>query len=185
MTKPRPSAATHGRGNAWSRTARRHWRALTALAALIVAAVLALLLWPTPARYLPPPRARVYQAFDACLLTGAQGLADPAAAPVWAGMQDASTATQAKVSYLAAAGPATVGNALPYLAALLQRHCDVILAAGPAPLAAVTQVAPGNPTVHFIDIGGASPSPNVSVVANASATDIRTAVATLIRGLVH
>jgi hypothetical protein len=186
LKKPGRDARTRHGAIAWKRTARRHWRSLTVVAALGVAAVLALVLWPAPAsRQLPPPRARVYLAFDACLLTGAQGLADPATAPVWSGMQDASNATAAKVSYLAAAGPTTVGNALPYLAALLQRHCDVVLSVGPAQLAAVNQEAPNNPAVHFIDIGGAGSSTNISVVSNGPASDVRTTVATLIRNLVH
>ena len=49
-----------------------------------------------------PPRARQYLAFNACLLTGSRGLAGPQAAQAWAGMQDASLATRAKVEYLSA-----------------------------------------------------------------------------------
>ena len=44
----------------------------------------------------PPPRARVYESVDACLLTGARGLADPVAAQAWAGLEDASKATSAR-----------------------------------------------------------------------------------------
>jgi hypothetical protein len=53
-----------------------------------------------------------------------------AAAPVWAGMQDASLATHAKVQYLQVTGEATVGNALPYLATLVQRRYAVVFGAG-------------------------------------------------------
>jgi hypothetical protein len=53
----------------------------------------------------PAARARSYTDFQACLLAGDRGLADPAAAPLWAGMQQASLATHAKVSYLTVAGP--------------------------------------------------------------------------------
>lgn len=52
----------------------------------------------------PPSRAREYIEFQACLLTGAEGLSDPATQPVWAGMQEASRETRAKVSYLAVQG---------------------------------------------------------------------------------
>lgn len=44
-------------------------------------------LWPDdPAE----PRAREYRDVTVCLLTGAAGVTDPAAAPVWAGMQESS-----------------------------------------------------------------------------------------------
>jgi hypothetical protein len=175
--------------SAWWKAAVRRYRFLIAgVLVAAVAVVLAVALWPSPpARVLPPARARVYLAFDACLLTGAQGIADPAAAPVWAGMQDASNATRAKVSYLAAAGPDTVGTALPYLAGLLQRHCDVILAVGQAEVAAANQQAPSNSGVHFIEVTGAGSAKgaNVTVVENGSAAEVRTTVANLVRGLVH
>ena len=166
---------------------RRHRFLVAGVVVVVFAVVLTVLLWPAPpTRTLPPTRARAYLAFDACLLTGAQGLADPATAPVWAGMQDASNATRAKVSYLSiAAGPDTLGNALPYLASLLQRHCDVILAVGSAEVAAVNQDAPGNPGTHFIEIGGSNSTANVSVVPSGSAADVRKSVAGLITGLVH
>ena len=67
----------------------------------------------------PAARARSYTDLQACLLTGERGLADPAAAALWAGMEQASLATHAKVSYLAVAGPQTSGNALPFLGSLL------------------------------------------------------------------
>src|SRR5437588_12107093 len=65
-TKPARDASSRDGARTWQQTARRHWRALSIVAALAVATILALLLWPTPApRHLPPPRARVYLAFDA------------------------------------------------------------------------------------------------------------------------
>ena len=166
---------------------RRHRFLVAGALIVVLAVILTVLLWPAaPAHTLPTPRSRAYTAFDACLLTGAHGLADPATGPVWAGMQDASNATRAKVSYLSiAAGPDNVGNALPYLAALLQRHCDVILAVGSAEVAAVIQDAPENPGTHFIEIGGSNSAANVSVVPNGPTADIRNSVSGLLSGLVH
>lgn len=138
------------------------------------------LLWPSSTRDLPPTRARVYQAFDACLLTGARGLADPAAAPVWAGMRDASLSTSAKVSYLAVAGPATVGNALPYAASLLQRHCDVVVAVGPAQVAAIEQDARNYPQQRFVAVGGPAGGANLTSVPAGAPDQVRTTVAGLI-----
>jgi basic membrane lipoprotein Med (substrate-binding protein (PBP1-ABC) superfamily) len=127
----------------------------------------------------PPARARVYSAYDACLLTGAGGIADPAAAPLWAGMQDASQATRAKVSYLAVSGPATAANTQPYLGALLVRHCNVIVTDGPAEQAAATADASRFPGVHFVIVGNAVAAANVTVLGGARSA-LRAAVAGLI-----
>ena len=85
---------------------------------------------PSGGRVLPPTRARVYENVDACLLTGAQGLADPTAAQAWAGMEAASQATSARVSYLAVTGPATLAAAEPFAGSLLVQGCKVIVASG-------------------------------------------------------
>jgi hypothetical protein len=79
---------------------------------------------------LPPTRARVYENVDACLLTGKQGVSDPAAAAAWAGLEDASKATSARASYLAVMGPATQAQASRFLGTLLVRGCRVIVASG-------------------------------------------------------
>lgn len=121
----------------------------------------------------------MYTAYDACLLTGAGGIADPAAAPVWAGMRDASLATRAKVSYLAVSGPATAGNARPYLGALLVRHCNVIVTDGPAEQAAATAEASRFPGVDFVVVGSAVPAANVTVLGGAR-SGLRAEVADLI-----
>ena len=89
---------------------------------------------PSPAS---DPRARAYTNYRACLLTGAAGIADPVAAPAWAGLQSASLATHAKVSYLAVSGPQTEANATTYVATLVVQQCDVIIGAGAAEQAAV------------------------------------------------
>ncbi|MEV6010148.1 hypothetical protein AB0M29_25450 [Streptomyces sp. NPDC051976] len=106
-------------------------------------------------RDLPPTRARAYTEQQACLLTPAGGLADSAATPVWAGMQDASARTHAKVVYLAVAGEQSAANAAPYLATLAGgRHCTVVLTVGAAPGGAVAIDGPKFPGTRFVIVGG-------------------------------
>src|SRR5688572_8099415 len=76
----------------WKRLPHRWW--LTSGAGLLVVILLTWALWPATKE---TPRERRYLDYTACLLTGEKGIADPAAAPVWAGMQEASLATHAKV----------------------------------------------------------------------------------------
>jgi hypothetical protein len=144
---------------------RRGW--VVAAAGVVVAGVVALVVWwPSGGEPdLPPARARVYADFSACLLTGEQGLASPGIAPVWAGLQDASGDTGIKVSYLAAAGPATDANYLPYVNSLAQRRCDVILTVGePGTTVALAQ-AGAHAAIRFVTVGGSGrPAGNVSPV---------------------
>jgi basic membrane lipoprotein Med (substrate-binding protein (PBP1-ABC) superfamily) len=139
-------------------TVRRRPRtvALWAVAVVVIFAGGLWFWWPAPAP--PPPRARPYLDFTACLLTDDQGIAGPSA-PVWAGLQDASLATRAKVQYLAVPGPQTESNALPFANSLAQRQCDLIFAAGVAPVAAARAVAPGYPAIHFYLVAASSPAP--------------------------
>jgi hypothetical protein len=129
----------------------------------------------TPA---PPARARVYANVDACLLTGPGGIADPAVAPAWAGLEDLSASGRARVSYLAVTGPATTANALPYLGSLVLRKCAVIVAAEGPERAAVLADATRFPSVRFVLVGaGAGQVPsNVDVLASQGAA-ARAAVA--------
>jgi basic membrane lipoprotein Med (substrate-binding protein (PBP1-ABC) superfamily) len=119
----------------------------------------------------------VYGSFTACLLTDDRGVGGTAAAPVWAGMQDASLATRAKVQYLAVVGAATRDNARAYLSGLEQRHCDVIVAVGGAQVDAVYADAPRVPAQRFVVVGGgAGAASNVTVVTATGATELRDAV---------
>src|SRR5947208_6385650 len=65
------------------------------------------------------------------------GLAGPVASQVWAGMEDASRATSARVSYLAVTGPATQAQAAPFAGTLLVRGCKVVVVSGAVERAAV------------------------------------------------
>jgi hypothetical protein len=133
-----------------------------------------------PSQSLPPTRARTYTQQQACLLTGERGLADPAAAPVWAGMRDASASTHAKVTYLAMAGEQTPAAAGPYLATLASRQCTVVLTVGPAPDGAVPAAGPKFPGTRFLTVGGKSGGSNVTAVPEGSAESTRDAVATAV-----
>lgn len=131
----------------------------------------------------PAPRARQYLAFTACLLTDSRGLASAQAARVWQGMQDASLATRAKVEYLPVMSGDSAGAAAPYVASLLQRHCDVVVATGAAQVAAVSVAAPEYPAVEFVAVGPAATVPHVTTV-RAAAGRVRAEVAALITAAV-
>ncbi|MFJ6633834.1 BMP family ABC transporter substrate-binding protein [Streptomyces sp. NPDC091376] len=133
----------------------------------------------------PDPRARQYEDFDACLLTGEKGIvANTPAAPVWEGMQQASLDTRARVNYVPVVGPQSAANVRPFFNSLIQRQCDVVLAVG-GPQVKVTEAdAKKYPKVRFVVVGGASDahartSPNVTVAT--SGDGLKSSVAEAIR----
>jgi hypothetical protein len=141
--------------------------------AAILVAVLTWALWPTST---PPPRARQYLDFTACLLTGEQGINEPDATPVWNGLQQASLATKAKVQYLAVTGPQTVDNAATFVATLAQTNCDLVFAAGDIPVTSVNQSAPTFPNTRFLIVHGTATHSNVSIVDGQTPQQITAAV---------
>ena len=145
----------------------------------VVAVGVGWLVWPGDER--PEPRARVYTDASACLLTPAAGVGDKAAAPVWAGMQEASLATRGKVSYLEVNGAQTADNAVTYLGTLSVGGCDLILAAGAGPVAALDARASAYPKLRFVAVGGGKAQANVTVVREADAA----ATTAKVRDLVH
>jgi DNA-binding LacI/PurR family transcriptional regulator len=144
---------------------------------MVVAAVLAWVFWPDP---VPESRAREYRDVTACLLTGAAGVDEPEAAPVWAGMQEASLTTAAKVQFLEVDGPQTAENAEGYLASLIQSRCDLVLAVGDAPTTALAARAGQYPDDRFVLIGAGQGGPNVSVVESDESEQIRVTVRNLV-----
>jgi hypothetical protein len=170
---------------AWRPGSRRDWL-LTGSVLAVVAGLAAVAVWwlATPSRYVPPARQRQYLPFAACLLTGPAGLADPASAPVWAGMQSASLATRAKVEYLAMTGPATEANAAIFMNTLVMRQCNVVLAAGPAEVAAASVQAQALPRVRFVVIGGRRGPGNLTVVGPGDARVVSRAVDGAVRAAV-
>ena len=145
-------------------------------AVVFVAGLMMWAFWPAGT----PPRARPYLSFTACLLTDGQGIAVAVARPVWDGMSDASLATRAKVQYLPSVGAVTVDGVRPYLASLVQRHCDVVVAVGTQPVAAVAADASAYPRVRFAVVGGAS-RPNVTALDAGPAPAVRARVDAWVR----
>jgi basic membrane lipoprotein Med (substrate-binding protein (PBP1-ABC) superfamily) len=99
-------------------------------------------------------------------------------------MEEASLKTRTRVQYLPAFGPSTVPNALPYLASLVQQHCDIVVAAGDVPSATVANGAGRFPKTKFLVVGGAHSLGNVATV-NAAPDALHTAVANAITDAVH
>jgi hypothetical protein len=164
----------------------RRWWWIGAAVVAGLAGVLAVVLWPSPSTvYDPPARARQYLAFSACLLTGPAGLADASARAVWSGMQEASSATRAKVTYLAAVGAAeTVGSVTPFANSLVQQHCGLVLAVGAVEVQTVQSVAAANTGVDFVLVGGGAVARNVAVVPAGGAAQVSARVASVVTAAV-
>jgi basic membrane lipoprotein Med (substrate-binding protein (PBP1-ABC) superfamily) len=141
--------------------------------------------WSSGSQALPPARARVYESVDACLLTGARGLADPAAAQVWAGMEDASRATSARVSYLAVTGPDTEADAEPFAGTLLVSGCKVVVASGTAERAAALADASRYGSVRFVVTGAATGSPSNVMALPFTPSGLRAGVASAVEDQIH
>jgi basic membrane lipoprotein Med (substrate-binding protein (PBP1-ABC) superfamily) len=80
-----------------------------------------------------------------------------------------------------AAGPNRTAAVLPYLASLVQRHCDVVVAVGPAQVDAVSAQAGRYPGIGFVAVGRARSGRNVTVVDGTSAQQVRDRISGLIR----
>jgi basic membrane lipoprotein Med (substrate-binding protein (PBP1-ABC) superfamily) len=100
-------------------------------------------------------------------------------------MQSASLETLAKVSFLSVVGPDATDNAATYLNTLIVRHCDLIVAVGPAEVAAVSAQAPSSPSMHFAVVGGGEGAANVAAVALKTDADTAAIVAAVVKSAVH
>ncbi len=165
---------------------RRWWWAGAGAFVLALAGTLTAVLWPSSASvYDPPARARQYLAFSACLLTGPAGLSDASARAVWSGMQEASSATRGKVTYLAAVGAAeTVGAVTPFANSLVQQHCGLVLAVGAVEVQTTQSVAAVNMGVDFVLVGGGAVARNVAVVPAGAAAQVSARVASVVKNAV-
>jgi basic membrane lipoprotein Med (substrate-binding protein (PBP1-ABC) superfamily) len=165
----------------WAGLSRRARMITLAGAAVVVAGCVAVGVVVS----LPPaPRARQYLAFTACLLTDARGLNGQPAATAWAGMEDASLATHAKAEYLPVMSGPTAADAAPFLASLTARQCKVVIAAGPAPSAAVAARARQYPAIRFAVVGGKATGRNVTELTG-SASTVRSSVDSLVTAAVN
>ncbi|GAA0734437.1 hypothetical protein Drose_34915 [Dactylosporangium roseum] len=161
-----------------ARAAVRAWprrqQIIAGSAMLTVLAVLATwLLWPQDPPP-PAPRERQYKATTACLLTDDQDLAAEPARTVWAGMQDASVQTLVKVQHLAISGPQTTANGLTYYNTLGMQRCTVIIAAGPVPVAAMTEGITAFPDIKHYAVGGNTDGKPVTTIDTTTADTIKT-----------
>ncbi|WP_369189743.1 hypothetical protein [Streptomyces sp. R08] len=105
---------------------------------------------------IPATRARHYTETDACLLTDRQGVNGSTAAAVWKGMQDASLKTHARVNYSSVTGEQTTANARPFLNAMLQGSCEVVLAVGGPEVKAAQEATARYAKLGFVLIGSDS-----------------------------
>jgi hypothetical protein len=146
-----PRALVAGPGGWWRARSGRARLLLLGGPGLVAVAVVVLLVvtltWGTT------PRARQYIAFTACLLTDSHGLAARPAEQAWSGMEKASLATRAQVEYLPVMSGSTPAAAMPYLASLLQRHCKVVIASGPAQVAALVSERARPAGVRLVAMG--------------------------------
>ncbi|QSY48545.1 MULTISPECIES: hypothetical protein [Streptomyces] len=162
---------------------RKSWLAAGAGTVVLVGGVIAAVVLSGDDDGDPAPRARQYSAHSACLLTDGQGVTGREAAPVWAGMEDASLATKAKVMNLPVFGPDTTANAVPYVNTLVQRRCDVVIAVGGTPVAATRDVAGRTPKTRFAVVGDGRTEGNVTVIPRTEGT--RAAAARVVKEAVQ
>lgn len=172
-------SAARDRWRSWYAGATRGRRLWWTGAGLVVviAAVVAWLVWPAPGA---APTEREFRAESACLLTDDKGIEGGLAAAAWSGLQDASAATSIMVQHESVRGPQTEGNAAPVLNAFVMQRCDLIFGVGDAPAAAIRVAARTFPHVHFVIIGDAGSGPSSVTIVDASEPNtVRTKVGDL------
>jgi basic membrane lipoprotein Med (substrate-binding protein (PBP1-ABC) superfamily) len=159
---------------------RNWWAAGTALA--VALALLGWWFWPTSQP--DGPRARQYKAQVVCLLTPPSGLADPASAQAWAGLEDVSARTRVQVRYVAVAGTDSPGTDTPFLASLAAQHCEGVVVSGSAETQAAQSQAHRFPQVQFFLIGRDAARGNLLGISYQSVSALRSAVADAVGHLV-
>lgn len=160
-------------------------RRLTAGAAVLFATVLAVVLAACGNSTQTAAATRQYTASQACLLTGSRGISSQPAATVWAGMEDASQATNAKVTYLAVNGPATTDNAIPYANSLIEQHCGLVLAVGTPQTSAISQIAARTPKTNFVIVSSETDFSTANLKTVSLAADTRNEVKQEVESLVN
>jgi hypothetical protein len=100
-------------------------------------------------------------------------------------MREASSATRAKVTYLAAVGGAeTVGSVTPFANSLVAQRCGLVLAVGAVEVRAVQAAAAANTGTDFVLVGGGSTAENVAVVSAGGASQVSSRVASVVEATV-
>ncbi|WP_262056254.1 hypothetical protein [Streptomyces sp. STR69] len=121
---------------------------------------------------IPATRARHYTDTDACLLTDHQGINGSIAATVWRGMQDASLRTHTRVSYSSVTGEQSTANARPFLNAMLQSSCEVVIAVGGVEVKAAQETTARYAKVGFVLVGNGSGGSGDSGSADKTVTNV-------------
>ncbi|MET7484300.1 hypothetical protein [Streptomyces sp. NPDC005538] len=132
---------------------------------------------------IPATRARHYTETDACLLTDRHGITGKtAAATVWQGMQDASLTTHARVTYTSVVGEQSAAGARPFLNAMLQGSCEIVLAVGGPEVTAAREATGSHAKLGFVLVGDGSASKAATNVAWVPAGDgLRAGVAAAVK----
>jgi basic membrane lipoprotein Med (substrate-binding protein (PBP1-ABC) superfamily) len=180
-------AASESRSRTVRRLAGRPRIAAGIAAGLIAAVISAAItttwaLWPSS----PPtaaPRARAYSDIDVCLLTDAHGISTGQANQAWKGLQNYSKKTTVRVSYVPVIGPANTDNASQFLAGLVQRHCRVIVAVGPAQVTAADTTAQHSPGTGFVLIAAPRRSQTNVVTVDPTDPDLPNSIAAAVTRL--
>lgn len=164
---------------------RGRWAWIAGSVGVLVLGLVAAWLFAGEEKHTPPdPRARQYKDFNACLLTDDKGITSgTTAATVWDGMQEASSDTQVRVTYVPVTGEQTTENALPFVNGLLQRKCSVVLAVGEAQVKAAEQQAPTHEKIRFVTVDGTKKAGNIT--AAKSGEGLKETVADAIRDVVE
>lgn len=164
-------------------TERRWLAAGLAAAALVAAGVTVFVRGHSPQG--PADARQFYSASSVCLLTDSRGITALPASTVWAGLEDASLATHAKVTYLTVNGPATAARAVPYVNSLVEQHCNVIVAAGAPQVSALTEVAARTPKTNFVIVGDSTVFATANLKAVGLDSNTRSQVAQAVEALVN
>jgi hypothetical protein len=195
-TSPRATARGNvpgiSKGGLRSRIRPDKWRlAILGVTLTVATALIGVLIWPAQSGgvkiHQSAARVRLYSPYTACLLTGPKGLADPVAAPVWAGLREASASTTAQISYLTIMGPDTTANAETYINTMALRGCSTILAAGAVPADGALKAASSWSNRRLIAIEPASaeakPPGNLTVIGRTAPAALAAQIKTLVTGL--
>ncbi|MFE0778378.1 BMP family ABC transporter substrate-binding protein [Streptomyces sp. NPDC058861] len=189
--KKEPRSGAHAVGLLARVAAVLRGRAGWALASVLVVALGLLGLWlftgGEESGGPPDARARQYRDFDACLLTGEQGVvAGGPAAPVWEGMQAASEdqGRHIRVTFVPVMGEQTEANARPFLNGLVQRSCEIVVASGAPQTAVAEEAAAKNPKVRFVTVGRTGGAERDNLVRLADGPGVKEEVARTLARLV-
>jgi hypothetical protein len=136
---------------AWVR--RYRWWVLAGAAVVLAGVALAVWLsWPEPDPG-PEPLTRPHRDFDVCMLMPGPGLSDPQVAAAWSGVVEVARARNVRAQHLAVAGEQSPERSGQFLASLVQQECEVIVAVGSGPVAAVAADRAKYPGSTIVAVG--------------------------------